>query len=121
MTLRPILLTAFLLAASEPAYANQVFVEKATGSGVNASDLTTATELVRTSVTDVSSDGVVEKSSQADYTLKPKLIRLGQAYVLSLAKVKDGKVIFSSQLKAAQMDELDKVATRLTRDRKSVV
>jgi hypothetical protein len=115
MNIRPANFAVLLVSLSSiSAQAAQVYVEPASGSGVSASDLTTATDLVSSSVSDVSSDTVVNQASQAEYVLKPKLIRLGEAYVLSLSKVRDGKVVFSSQLKAAHMDELDKVALRLT-------
>lgn len=98
------------------ALASQVFVEPATGSGVNEGDLDTATQLVRNAVPDVSSNILVESPDQADYSLRPNLMKLGQAYEMGLQKVnKDGSVAFSSQLKAERMDELDKVANRLTR------
>jgi len=97
-------------------FANQVFVEPATGSGVSEGDLATATQLVKNSISDVSSDQQVDSKEQSDYSLRPSLMRLGQAYELGLQKInKNGSVVFSSQLKAEKMDELDKVATRLTR------
>jgi hypothetical protein len=105
----------FVLLLSLNAHAQSVFVEPATGSGVSESDLATTTSLVQTSVSDVSSDSVADSPDKADLSLRPKLMRLGDSYILSLAKIKNGAVIFSSQLKAAQMDELDKVAERLTR------
>ncbi|MBY0472350.1 hypothetical protein K2X30_14385 [bacterium] len=107
--------TLAVFLAAPTAMADQVYVESATGSDVNASELKTTVELIRTSVPEVGSHGLVESAGSADYSLRPKLIRLGESFVLSLAKVKDGKVVFSSQLKAAKIEELDKVAQRLTR------
>ena len=99
-----------------PAYASRVFVEPATGTNVTDGDLGVATQLIRNSVPEVSRNEVVSSPDQADFSLRPNLMRLGAAYELGLAKVdKDGTISFSSQLKAQQMDELDKVATRLTR------
>ena len=101
---------------SSLASASQIFVEPATGSGVSEGDLDTATQLVKNAIPDVSSNQVVDSPDQADYSLRPNLMRLGQAYEMGLQKVnKDGSIGFSSQLKAEKMDELDKVATRLTR------
>jgi hypothetical protein len=108
-----LIFSLLLLAAT--AHAESVFVEPATGSGVLDSDLVTTTSLIQTSINDVSRDQVVETADKADISLRPKLMRLGDAYILSLAKVKDGQIVFSSQLKAAHMNELDKVAERLTR------
>jgi hypothetical protein len=109
----PLLLS--LLFVSLTAHATSVFVEPATGSGVLESDLATTTSLIQTAIPEVSSDTVSESADKADISLRPKLMRLGDAVILSLAKVKDGEILFSSQLKAAHMNELDKVVTRLTR------
>src|SRR4051812_37136852 len=111
----PLALLLPLFAFSNLARASQVFVQFATGTGVSASDLETTTQLVQTAVSEVSADTVTNDALKADYQLAPKLIRLGGSYILNLSKLKDGKVVYSSQLKAAQMDELDKVSTRLTR------
>src|SRR5206468_2937678 len=46
---------------------------------------------------------------------QPRLVRLGWAYLMTLAKVKNGEILYSTQLKAQTMDELDKVAKRLAR------
>jgi hypothetical protein len=104
-----------LLGFATATHASQILVEQATGSGVSDSDLTTATTLITQAVGEVSSDTVVSQPDQADFVLRPTLVRLGLAYLLGLSKVKDGRIANSSQLKAARMDELDKVAVRLTR------
>lgn len=106
---------ASLGAWSVSAFAAQVYVEPATGTGVTDSDLAAATSLIQSSVPEVSSHTVVNQPSGADIVLRPKLLRLGNAYILSLAKVEGGQQVSSSQLKAKEIDELDKVAERLTR------
>jgi hypothetical protein len=98
-----------------PAWADQIYVAPASGSGVSAEDLATATELVQSSVPEVGSHTVVNQASSADYVLQPRLVRLGLAYLMTLSKVKNGEALESTQLKAERMDELDKVALRLTR------
>jgi hypothetical protein len=98
-----------------PAWADQIYVAPASGSGVSTEDLATATELVQSSVPEVGSHTVVNQASSADYVLQPRLVRLGLAYLMTLSKVKNGEALESTQLKAERMDELDKVALRLTR------
>lgn len=101
---------------AQVALASQVFVEPATGSGVGEGDLDTTTQLVKNAVPSVSSNVVVDSPDQADYSLRPNLMKLGKAYVMGLEKVnKDGSTVNSAQLKAQTMDELDTVASRLTR------
>jgi hypothetical protein len=98
------------------AWADRVYVDNATGSGVSDSDLDTARDLVKGAVPQVSSNTLVDSPDSADFSLRPNLVRLGKAYVMELEKAgRDGNVIFSSSLKAQKMDELDKVAVRLTR------
>ena len=102
--------------SSTPALADHIFVQSATGSGVSSADLATATELIKTAVVEVSSHEVVPTPEQADFFLRPTLLKLGAAYVLSLSKAdKTGRNLFSTQLKAEKIDELDKVALRVTR------
>jgi hypothetical protein len=103
------------LGAASAVWADQIYVAPATGSGVSPDDLSTATELVQSSVPEVSSNEVINQASRADFVLQPRLIRLGQAYLMTLSKVKNGEVLYSTQLKAERIDELDKVAKRITR------
>jgi hypothetical protein len=121
--LRPVerirILTSIALLApalvASPSWASSIFVAPATGSGVYPDDLATATELVQASIPEVSSNEVVKQASDADFVLQPRLIRLGQAYVMTLSKMKNGETIYSTKLKAEKIDELDRVAKRLTR------
>jgi hypothetical protein len=57
----------------------------------------------------------VDEASQAQVILKPKVIKLGSATVISLEKHEGGKLKFSGQLKAANQEELDLVCKKLTR------
>jgi hypothetical protein len=107
--------TLLVSAWATRAQAEDVFVDRATGSGVTDSDLDTTTHLITTSVGEVSSHSVIDEEEKAGLVLRPTLMRLGESYVLGLSKLRGGKIIGSSQLKAANMDELDKVAERLTR------
>jgi hypothetical protein len=108
--------TALLLMALTPAIsqAEEIFVDRATGSGVSDSDLDTATSLVTGSVGEAGMD-ITEREDKADIILRPTLMRLGESYLLGITKLRDGKITGSGQLKALRMDELDKVSDRLTR------
>lgn len=103
------------VSAATPASAATIFVDQATGSGVTDGDLDTTRALVEHAVGEVGSHEVTEDEDKADFMLRPTLMKLGESYVLGLTQVRDGRIVHSSQLKAAKMDELDKVATRLTR------
>lgn len=58
---------------------------------------------------------VVETQNSADYLLQPELIKLGGAYVLTVSKIRQGKIIFTSKQKAASAAELDEAADRAVR------
>jgi hypothetical protein len=107
-------LAAFLFCGANAARASQFFVEPATGSGVPESDLATTTELIRSAVNTTGKHQTVTDADQAEFTLRPRILKLGQAFLLQLDKVEKGKIVFSSELKAEHIEELDKVATRLT-------
>jgi hypothetical protein len=104
-----------LVLVSSAAQAAQVYVAPATGSGVSPSDLETTTELIQTAVPDVSSNTITNDQDKADLILQPRVVRLGEAYILSLSKIQNGETVYSSELKAAHIEELDKVSERLTR------
>ena len=104
-----------ILLFSFSANADEYFVEKTIGPGIAESDLSTATELIRVSVGQSGSHHVSKDSSKADFILRPRLMKLGSAYIMTLEKLKGEEVVFSNQLKASQLDELDKITSRLTR------
>jgi hypothetical protein len=110
-----LVLASTLILKAGIAAADTIYVAPATGSGVNQSDLATTTDLIKTSVNHNGSHQIVNQADQADFTLQPNLLNLGSAYVLQLSKIKsDGAPVFSTQLKAERLDELDKVADRVT-------
>jgi hypothetical protein len=96
------------------ALADKVFIELASGPGISDDDLSSFYELIRTSVGQLGHESVGDPK-QADVVLRPKLLRLGGAYIATLDRVEHGKVTRSDQLKAAHIEELDQVASRLTR------
>src|SRR5579885_3553876 len=113
--MRRFLFLLSLLFASASAFAStKVFVELAAGPGISDGDLSSYYELVRTSVGGLGYDTVGDPA-QADIVLRPKLLKLGAAYIATLDRVEGGKVTRSDQLKAAHIEELDQVAQRLTR------
>ena len=70
--------------------------------------------LVTTSVAGNGGTVLVSETS-AEFTLRTELIRLGQAYVLTVTKSKQASVIFVSNQKAASIEELDDAIARAVR------
>jgi hypothetical protein len=108
------LISLFILLSCFSAFADTYYVEPATGSGVDDSDLTTTTELIRTAVNASTGNQTTDDKTQTKLFLRPRILKLGHSFVLELDKVDSGKIVYSSQMKAAAIEELDKVATRLT-------
>lgn len=105
-------LVLFFAVVSPAALADDFYLENATGAGVPESDLTTTTELIRNEIEATNSNKIVT-DAKASLSLRPKILRLGQAYIIQLEKLQDGKVVFSTQLKADHIEEIDKVTKRL--------
>ncbi len=104
-----------LLLFESTLFAAHFYVESTTGPGIPESDLLTTTELIRVAVQEKNKNQLTEERTKADFVLKSKLLKLGTSYILTLEKFKGNEVIDSGQLKAAHIDELDKVSLRLTR------
>lgn len=104
-----------LLFFSPLALADVYFVENSKATGVADSDRAAVDQLIRSSVTGTGRDSVTEDRANAEFTLTPVLLKLGGAYVLTLEKRdKSNKVVYSQKMKAASMEDMDTVASRLT-------
>jgi len=58
---------------------------------------------------------VIETAAQADFDLRVELVRLGQAYVLTVTQSKHGAAPYGSRQKAASLEELDEAIDRAVR------
>ncbi len=97
------------------AWADSYFVEEPKGVGTSDADRNSVAELVRIGVSQ-NGHTVSAKKEDATFTLAPNLMKLGDAYVLSLQKKnKAGSVVFADKMKATEMSDMDTVASRLTR------
>ncbi len=56
---------------------------------------------------------VVTNDVNPQWVLIPDAIKLGNSYIVSLTKLKDGRVVYSDKLKSASLDNLDTVSARL--------
>ncbi len=74
---------------------------------------TTITELIGVTINETGSHTTVSNSSEADFILKPKLLKLGNAYIITLDKIKNGKIVFSSKLKAESIETIDSIVSQL--------
>lgn len=107
---------ALTLLLTPAAWADRVFIEPVKGAGVAESDRESVGELIRIAVTEYSRHTVTGNAEEADISLAPALMKLGDSYVLSLQKKnKSGQAVYGEKMKAAKLAEIDTVAARLTR------
>jgi hypothetical protein len=110
-----LILVFALFLTFQGAWAETVYVEPTKGASVPDSDRATVEELIRIAVTQIKGHTNVSSPASADLSLSSKVMKLGDAYVLSIEKKdKNGKTLFSEKMKAKEMGEMDTVATRLT-------
>lgn len=97
------------------AYADSFYI-KDTESSIADKDLTGSVKsLVQSSVSDGGNHQVTDQPKSADFALEPKLLKLGNSYILIVDKRKNGTLVFSQQLKATSADDLDLVTKKVTR------
>lgn len=97
------------------ANAETVFVQAAQAEGEAASLRATIQELVKAAVSEQSGYSLASSSESADLVLNARILKLGSAYILSVDKMKGGKVLFTSKMRAANAEDLDTVSARVVR------
>lgn len=82
---------------------------------VGANDARAATSLVRNAVANRAGDSVVQDEYRASYVLQPRLIRVGQNYILTVEKLRGRETLFASQARLANIDQLDRAVYTATK------
>ena len=96
-------------------WAAKVYVGMVQGISVGDEDVLTVQELIRSSVSSDVNHILLPSAGSADYVITGRLVRLGEAYSLTLIKTKGNAEVFRATLKAAMMSDMDVVVTRLVR------
>jgi hypothetical protein len=98
------------------AHAARYFVlEPLAESGVSESNTIAATASVRTTVlAHGTGDTLVNDRSQADYVLQPRIVRMGNGFVVTIEKMRAGEILFATQSKAPRANDLERAAQRAT-------
>lgn len=109
------LLPILLLTQSATTHAADFFVHEVGGAAASSSEESAIYELIRIAVRGEPDHQVVENPSQAQFELRPRLVRLAGQYILSLEKIKAGRVIFANQMKTSGMNQMDQTVSRLVR------
>lgn len=109
------LLVLGILVVTQGARAAAVFVNRVQGVAVQSADVDAVEELVRNNVREQLGHELVQSPSSADYVLQGKLVKIGEAYSLTLIKMKDAREVFRASLKSSMMSDMDVVVIRLVR------
>ncbi len=94
-------------------WAENIYIEPLSGSGIDESQLNTVTELVKSAVNDLEVYSIVNSSSESHLLISGKILKLGNSYIMILSKIIDGKKIATHRLKSMNMEEIDSVCVRL--------
>jgi len=105
--------TLALLIFSSVARADSYFVGTVTTSDGDQELTQSVRSLETSSVT--SAGGTLAEADKADYVLRSDVVKLGPSYVLTVSKIKDGKVVYISKQKAATIQDMDEAADRAVR------
>lgn len=97
------------------AWAGSVYVGSIKGISVPDSDVNAVEELVRSSIAGDLKHKIVDAAGTADYSVSGKLVKLGEAYSLTLVKTKGSDEVFRATLKSSMMSDMDVVVRRLVR------
>ena len=104
-----------VLAAPSSAFAASYFVrDTAAEPNVNSADALIATNLVKSAVSERRNDRLSQLEYRAAYTLQPRLIKLGDRYLLTVEKIRGSETLFAAQAKIDNIDELDEAAKSAT-------
>lgn len=94
---------------------SKVFVGSIKPISVAEGDAATIEELIKTSVIEDLKNRLVSNSSESDYAISGRLVKLGEAYSLTLIKEKNSNEVFRTSLKASLISDMDVVVRRLVR------
>lgn len=94
---------------------SKVYVGAIKPISVSEGDAATIEELIKTSVVEDLKNSLTANTSDSDYVISGRLVKLGEAYSLTLIKEKDSHEVFRTSLKASLMSDMDVVVRRLVR------
>jgi hypothetical protein len=95
-------------------FADKYYLSQVGGSSSEEDLRATVFELISSGLKEQSQELTSDKN-QADYVVETQLLKLGSAYLITVQKSENGKVILSKKMKAASAEEIDKAASRLSR------
>ena len=113
--LQLIALILSILTISAQSFAASVFVQPPVTEGQDTGLKETLYELVKAAVSEESGYSLATDAKGADIQLKPRLLKLGGSFVVTIDKMKGEKLAFTTKMKAVSADDLDNVSSRVVR------
>jgi hypothetical protein len=112
--MKKIMVALLLLVISASAHATTYYVMDVNTSDANPA-LARSLKTLVTSAVSAAGGQAAELPTEADYTLRTELVRLGQAYVLTVTRVAKNGQTYSSHQKANTVEELDDATDKAVR------
>lgn len=113
-----LLLSASLLAVSM-AEATTIFVQSPTTEGgtdeQSVEIRSSLRALIKAAVSLEPGYSLASSSTEAEFQLQPRLLKLGSSYIVSVDKTKGDKLTYTAKLKASSAEDIDSVSTRVVR------
>jgi hypothetical protein len=107
---------AIILLVAQRASAAQFYIMEATAEGGVTDDQAMAmTSFVRNSITTSGSgDTVTSDRNKADFILQPRLMKMGNSFIITVEKKRGSDTLFAAQSKAAREEDIDRATRRAT-------
>jgi hypothetical protein len=106
---------AVAVLAPTAAFAANFFVQDTVvDDGIDAEAARVATNLVKNAVAARAADQLVADEYRASYVLQPRLMRLGDSWILTVEKIRGQETLFAAQTKVRRIDQLDQAARSAT-------
>ncbi len=97
------------------AHAESVYVQPPQAEGEEAGLRASVYELVKAAVSNESGYTLESNAKDASLTLRTRVLKLGNSFIMSIDKMKGDRVLFTSKMKAANAEDLDTVSARVVR------
>ena len=104
-----------VLLFTQLAHAARFYVRPAIADGGVAVEATRAiTAYVKKAVQAHTGQTLSPSPAKADFILQPRILRIGEVYMLTVEKIRDGEILYAAQTKLAQIEDLDVASEQST-------
>lgn len=97
------------------AHADSVYVQPPQADGEEAGLRASVHELVKAAVSNESGYSLAASAKDAEITLRTRVLKLGNSYIMSIDKLKGERLLFTAKMKASNAEDLDTVSARVVR------